>query len=253
MLVYGELRTGKTWLASTAIELGLNCVWVVARVAEVDTLAAQGKNAEVIVLEKPKDFIDVVQVLRDKPPDLVVVDNLTDIQNIGLDTLAGDPANRISDVLAGGRLLEIQDYGAIDAIINWLVNPILELPCHKIVITLADVTDDLRTREPKYVPALVGRQKRTLGSKFSIIAYTFLYQEGAKVHYCVSTLQNVHFTAGDRYGLNRTWAPGHFGDFLKALKGEPLKPPTELEKRIDNIIPTWPIKPPVKVEPKRTR
>lgn len=203
MMVYGDSGAGKTLLAGTAA-----FVKELAPILFIDveggsvTLSHFADNADIDIVPDPEEertlrWDDIQKIYNDlytgrHPYKTVVIDSLTEMQKLAMNTVLNGPGKMTID--AEGNLPEFKDWHINTEQMRRLVRAFRDLPMNTIFTALANDLVDPRTAKsenPRIIkaPAFTNKLAKEMPGFFDLVFYLYSKQRGT---------QNVRYIQTDK-------------------------------------------------------
>jgi len=250
-LIHGDSGTGKTHIIGTAIQAGLKTAIVVCQEEELVTLDRMGIKGGYDYFTLT-DFGKVWELYLDlrkneQKWDLVAIDGFLDFQGEAKDRAVSEGQAIPYDKLMTGQVrLYRQHWGQILEMLRHFLNPLVQLPYHKIVTCLSEVAEDPKDGSLRIYPAVQGALQKTLGAYFSVVGYSFIQILNGKALYCLTTAPHPAITTKDRLGFNRVFVDPNFKAFVDLYYEGKEVPKRSEEENLERLLML--VRPPVKKE-----
>jgi len=247
ILIQGGSGVGKTTIIGTMCKLVPTLV-ITSDVEGLETLASQGLNPEVILMEDWSKCWDVFQEIQKKAGDYkaLAIDDFGATQTTARHKIERMPRgykeeqaglSKViptikAELMRGERRMQMQDWGNMWIAIETFLYELLSLPPQiKLVTVLEAPEDDPRTGEMRLMPNLQGAIKYSLSARFSLVAEAFISEYKDNQYYCLSSLSHPKVATKDRFGTGRTWIDPKMSDVLAYINHKG-KPETDIEKAL---------------------
>jgi len=248
ILVMGSGGTGKTTLVGTLCQL-IPTLVVTGDVNGLETLKAMGVDPEVILVKDWRRIWDYYKEIVEGATQFkaIAIDDMGAVQETARHKIERMPRGWQEEkltprefipqvqreLLLGERRLQLQQWGEMWIAIETFIYELLNLPYQvKLVTTLEGVHEHPRDSKDHVYPALTGQVRETLSARFSLVAETFIYEAGNKLHYCLTSRSHPRMETKDRYVTGgRTWVDPSMAKVLAHIAGKGEEE-NEVEKRI---------------------
>lgn len=205
MMVYGDSGSGKTLLAGTAAYVQELCPILFIDVEGGTTTLSHFKDStDLDIIPDPEEertlrWGDIQKIYNDlysgkHPYKTVVVDSLTEMQKLAMNTTLGSGAKM--DIDATGNLPEFKDWHINTEQMRRMVRAFRDLPINTIFTALADEQVDPRTAKsdnPRIIkaPSFTKKLRLEMPAFFDLVFYLYSKQRGtANVRYIQTDKDN---------------------------------------------------------------
>jgi hypothetical protein len=137
--------------------------------------------------------------------------------------------------MKGRMRMAINNWGNLLEMTRHWIDPMLQLPMHKIITCISEPDDDPKTGKPRIYPGLQGSMQQIIAAHFSVVAYSYIAEWPPEVYWCMTTQPHTSIQTKDRTGMCRVFVNPQFKTFLDAKDGKRAKP-TELEERLKHAL-----------------
>lgn len=252
VLILGRPGTGKTYLIGTLCQI-LPTLLVTSDIEGLDTLRAMKVDTEVIHISDWNKIWDYYYEIAKLSKDFaaLAIDDFKAMQETSSDRIelqprhAGEEKAMDKDrskfqsgvkeqIMLGDRRLQIQQWGDLYLAVSTFLSEVMKLPFRVKVVTATEaIRKNPRDGQEHLYPAVQGQIVYDLSARFSMVAETFIHDDGGNNLYCLSCKSHGRLETKSRFDENggRTWVNPTAQKILKYMAGQD-EAETAQEKKI---------------------
>lgn len=255
LLVYGDSGAGKTLLAGTAAFVEeLSPVLFIDVEGGTHTLNHYNDVADIDIIPDPNDgshptlkWIDIQKIYDDlyrgrHPYKTVVIDSLTEMQKLAMNTNLGSGSKMTIDAI--GNLPEFKDWHVNTEQMRRLVRAFRDLPLNTIFTALADDKADPRTAKsenPRIIknPSFTKKLAQEIPAFFDLVFYLYSKQRGNQnVRYIQTDKDNTVVAKCRVYGVPMVIENPTMETLYEMLVRNPVRPGDDVTTEVIGVKPT---------------